>query len=83
MIFLPVLTYPNSELEFENGQLKKKKKEQRTMDSVELGGRDVDGRGTNAGLIRCPRCMSRILSKCGTLTARDGDEQVLTLTPLL
>lgn len=53
------------------------------MDSVELGGRDVDERGTNAGLIRCPRCMSRILSKCGTLTARDGDEQVLTLTPLL
>ena len=41
-----------------------------------LGGRLVDGRGINVGLLRCPRCTSRILTKAGELVEREAQERV-------
>ena len=32
-----------------------------------LGGRAIDANGVNCGLLRCPRCFSRLVSKCGEL----------------
>mmetsp|Transcript_1929 Transcript_1929/g.5836 ORF Transcript_1929/g.5836 Transcript_1929/m.5836 type:complete len:325 (-) Transcript_1929:280-1254(-) len=42
-----------------------------------LGGRCVDTGGINAGMLRCPRCFSRLLSQCGRLVERSGDEALL------
>mmetsp|Transcript_6484 Transcript_6484/g.19247 ORF Transcript_6484/g.19247 Transcript_6484/m.19247 type:complete len:313 (+) Transcript_6484:24-962(+) len=42
-----------------------------------LGGRCVDTGGINAGMLRCPRCFSRLLSLCGRLVERAGDEALL------
>ena len=42
-----------------------------------LGGRCVDTGGINAGMLRCPRCFSRLLSQCGRLVERAGDEALL------
>lgn len=44
-----------------------------------LGGRLVDSDGVNNGLIRCPRCTSRILTKAGTLVKREGKDQIFFL----
>jgi hypothetical protein len=44
-----------------------------------LGGREVDADGVNSGLIRCPRCSSRILTKTGTLIEKKGDDQLFFL----
>ena len=38
----------------------------------ELGGRSVNASGINNGLLRCPRCASRLLSLCGALRERDA-----------
>ena len=40
-----------------------------------LGGRLVNDDGVNSGLIRCPRCTSRILTKAGTLVKREGKDK--------
>ena len=37
-----------------------------------LGGRDVDEHGVNSGLLRCPRCLSRLVSCRGRLHERQG-----------
>eukprot|EP00946_MAST-07B_sp_MAST-7B-sp1_P000525 g525.t1 len=43
-----------------------------------LGGRSVDAQGVNDGLVRCPRCSTRLLSECGSLVARpSGPDRVL------
>ena len=42
-----------------------------------LGGRLTDEHGVNSSLLRCPRCFSRLVSRCGELTAREGEEAVL------
>ena len=42
-----------------------------------LGGRDTDERGVNAGVLRCPRCFSRLVSTCGELKERQGSEACL------
>jgi hypothetical protein len=42
-----------------------------------LGGRQVDDRGVNSGLIRCPRCLSRLLSTVGELKERSGTDAIL------
>ena len=42
-----------------------------------LGGMDVDDHGINRGLLRCPRCDSRLVSKCGALKERQGPEALL------
>ena len=39
-----------------------------------LGGRDVDERGVNSGLLRCPRCLSRLVSCRGRLRERQGPD---------
>ena len=44
-----------------------------------LGGRTVNSDGVNRGLIRCPRCTSRILTKAGTLVRREGKDQIFFL----
>ena len=46
------------------------------MDRPALGGREVDDAGINRGLLRCPRCLSRIASKNGVLTERRGADAV-------
>lgn len=42
-----------------------------------LGGRDVDAHGVNSGLLRCPRCLSRLVSKCGELRELHGADAKL------
>lgn len=42
-----------------------------------LGGRDVDEHGVNRGLLRCPRCFTRMVSTCGVLCERAGTEVAL------
>ena len=42
-----------------------------------LGGREVNENRVNAGLLRCPRCMSRLVSKCGELRELQGLEAKL------
>ena len=42
-----------------------------------LGGRVTDEHKVNSGLLRCPRCMSRLVSRCGELVAREGQEACL------
>jgi len=37
------------------------------------GGRRVDKNGVNAGALRCPRCMARLVSKKAMLVERNGD----------
>ena len=44
----------------------------KTPDNRPLGGRDVDANGINSGLLRCPRCFSRLLSRCGELQQLHG-----------
>eukprot|EP00964_Phaeocystis_antarctica_P049527 scaffold28730_cov70-Phaeocystis_antarctica.AAC.4 len=39
-----------------------------------LGGRDVDEHGVNSGLLRCPRCLSRLVSCRGRLHERQGPD---------
>ena len=39
-----------------------------------LGGRDVDEHGVNSGLLRCPRCLSRLVSCRGRLQERQGPD---------
>ena len=41
-----------------------------------LGGRRVEG-GVNAGILRCPRCFARLVSRCAVLTQREGDDAIL------
>ena len=50
-------------------------------DSVQdvLGGRSVDDEGVNDGLLRCPRCTSRQVSRCGELIERHGTEAILAV----
>ena len=43
----------------------------------ELGGRDTDEHCVNRGLLRCPRCLSRMVSQCGELRQRNGPESAL------
>lgn len=43
----------------------------------ELGGRRVDANGVNDGMLRCPRCASRLLSQKGALVQRSGDDRSL------
>ena len=42
-----------------------------------LGGRDVDEHGVNSGLLRCPRCLSRLVSCRGRLHERQGPDAIL------
>ena len=42
-----------------------------------LGGRDVDEHGINSGLLRCPRCLSRLVSCRGRLHERQGPDAIL------
>ena len=42
-----------------------------------LGGRDVDEHGVNSGLLRCPRCLSRLVSCRGRLHERQGPDASL------
>ena len=42
-----------------------------------LGGREVDATGVNSGLLRCPRCTSRMLSKSGELHERQEPDNSL------
>ena len=42
-----------------------------------LGGRATDDRGVNCGLLRCPRCFSRMVSKNGELKERHGSDAAL------
>ena len=44
---------------------------------VALGGRSVDEFNVNNGLLRCPRCDSRLVSKCGELVQRSGADMSL------
>lgn len=46
---------------------------------VEVGGRLVDDAGVNSGVLRCPRCLSRVATRAGTLETRDGDAAVFWL----
>ena len=39
-----------------------------------LGGRDIDEHGVNRGLLRCPRCRSRLVSCRGRLHERQGPD---------
>lgn len=45
----------------------------------ELGGRTVDANGVNNGLLRCPRCTSRLVSRCGELVERQGADAILAV----
>eukprot|EP00962_Isochrysis_galbana_P035549 scaffold12195_cov164-Isochrysis_galbana.AAC.2 len=44
-----------------------------------LGGRRVDEEFVNCGMLRCPRCFSRILSLKGRLTRRSGRDALLSI----
>ena len=43
----------------------------------ELGGRDIDEHGVNKGLLRCPRCSTRLASKVGELQERSEADALL------
>jgi len=50
----------------------------RTLDArPELGGRDIDEHGVNKGLLRCPRCSTRLASKVGELQERSEADALL------
>ena len=42
-----------------------------------MGGRSTDASGVNQGLIRCPRCDARVLTCCGLVVQRQGNDQSL------
>ena len=42
-----------------------------------LGGRATDDHGVNSGLLRCPRCLSRMVSNNGELSERHGADSAL------
>ena len=51
--------------------------EQAASERPPLGGRDVDEHGVNSGLLRCPRCLSRLVSCRGRLHERQGPDTSL------